>query len=425
MLGAYGLIGSAICHRLLAAGLRVTASGRSAESAQRVLPDLPFRPADLGRMSPGDWSGLLMGITCVVNAAGALQDGPDDDLETLHHLAPADLAAQSARDGIRIVQISAVGAEETAETVFLASKALGDAAMLASGADVVVLRPGMVLGRAAYGGSLLVRMLATVPGVQPMALPEAQIQTVALSDVAEAVLQAATGALPPGSSWDLVEDTPHGLARVVEAHRHALGVAPARWQITLPERVLPLVGRVADALGHLGWRSPLRSTALNTLRGGVLGDPAPWRNRFGALSSLKEALARSGLDSAHRVQARAALLAPLAVATLALFWALSGLVGFWQVKAAAQHLTAVGWSDGMARGTVIFWAVVDLALAGAVLYRPWLGKACLGMVVVSAIYLGSATLLTPGLWADPLGPMVKALPAIMLATITPFLVDRR
>ena len=33
----------------------------------------------------------------------------------------------------------------------------------------------------------------------------------------------------------------------------------------------------ADALGRLGWRSPLRSNALTALSDEVLGNPAPWR----------------------------------------------------------------------------------------------------------------------------------------------------
>jgi hypothetical protein len=116
---------------------------------------------------------------------------------------------------------------------------------------------------------------------------------------------------------------------------------------------------------------------------------------------------------------------PLAVSVLALFWALSGLIGLWQIGPAAAHLTDIGWPQGLARGSVAFWGAVDLALAGAVLYRPWAQRACMGMIAVSVVYLVSASLLTPALWADPLGPMVKVLPAIMLAWITHALLEPR
>ncbi|WP_454623373.1 hypothetical protein [Brucella anthropi] len=40
--------------------------------------------------------------------------------------------------------------------------------------------------------------------------------------------------------------------------------------------MLKLVGKVADLLGWLGWRSPMRSTALQALAGGIQGDPSAW-----------------------------------------------------------------------------------------------------------------------------------------------------
>jgi len=425
VLGAYGLIGAAVCRELRAAGLRVTGAGRNAQSAARVLPGIPFRYVDLARTTQADWHDLLQGITHVVNCAGALQDSPHDNLEALQHHAPATLGNAAALLGIRVVQISAVGAREDAATPFMASKARGDAALLRSGADVVVLRPGLVLGQAAYGGSLLLRMLAAVPLVQPLAMAHTPIQSTALADVTQAVLRAVTGEVPGGTTFDLVEDASHSLADVVAAHRHALGFAPAWWVMQVPTMALPVVKGVADLLGRLGWRSPLRSTAIVVLEEGIRGDPQGWRDRFGALMPLDKTLEQCGLDSAHRLQARAALLMPLAIAVLAVFWALSGVIGLWQIAPAAQHLIDVGWSPGMARTSVAFWAVVDLALAAAVLYRPWAARACLGMLAVSAIYLGAATLFTPGMWADPLGPMVKVLPSMMLAAVTPALLQTR
>ena len=97
----------------------------------------------------------------------------------------------------------------------------------------------------------------------------------------------------------------------------------------------------------------------------------------------------------------------------------------WHLPAAAQHLTQAGWSGGVARLAVVVWALVDLGLAAAVLWRPRAAHACRAMVAVSLVYLLAATLVTPHLWADPLGPLVKVLPAMALAAITPILLDRR
>ncbi|EBA07136.1 SDR family oxidoreductase [Sagittula stellata] len=426
ILGAYGLIGTEICRTLHACGHRVIASGRSAASAAKALPMLPFRRSDLSRMEPSDWTALVDGVDVIVNCAGALQDGPGDDLERLHHHAVKGLGETAAARGIRVVQISAAGVRPDHPTVFFASKARGDAALLASGANAVILRPGLVIGQSAYGGTTLLRMLAAVPLIQPQALPATPIQTVSLADLAEAVAIVASGHLPRGHTFDLVEDQTHSLSEIIAAHRRALGFPPARATLTLPRWMLAPTARIADALAHLGWRSPLRSTAIEVLADGVTGDPRPWQAQTGSsIAPLQETLTKAHLGPEHRLQARATLLMPLAVATLSLFWLLSGIIGLCQIGPAAEHLTRIGWPQTLATASVGFWAVVDVVLGLAILYRPFAARACLAMIGVSLIYIASATVFTPGMWADPLGPLVKVLPAMMLAAVTPALLETR
>ncbi|NJM82850.1 MAG: NAD(P)H-binding protein [Tabrizicola sp.] len=188
ILGAYGLIGAGIARHLVSLGYPVTGFGRNAAVASRVLPGVPVIVRDMATLTRGDdWGAVLDGVTAVVNCAGALQDGREDDLEALHHHAVAALAEACAARGVRLVQISAVGARADAATGFLATKGRGDAAIRASGAPHQIFRPGLVLAPHGYGGSALLRMLAAVPVVQPVAMAEARIQTVALADLAEAV----------------------------------------------------------------------------------------------------------------------------------------------------------------------------------------------------------------------------------------------
>ncbi len=205
IIGAYGLIGYGITKRLVANGYRVTGLGRSPQTTRRVLPDLNWLYDDLTTQTkPGDWTKSLDNITAVVNCSGALQDGPNDDLEALHHHAVAALTSACATENIKLVQISAVGAKLTASTPFLSSKARGDAAIRVSGARFYIFRPGLVIAPHAYGGTAMLRMLAAVPVLQPIALPEARIQTVSLSDVSEAVRAALDGRIPDGLECDLV-----------------------------------------------------------------------------------------------------------------------------------------------------------------------------------------------------------------------------
>lgn len=110
---------------------------------------------------------------------------------------------------------------------------------------------------------------------------------------------------------------------------------------------------------------------------------------------------------------------------LSLFWLISGLVALGRPAAAASALggsSLPAWAVGT---TVIGGAATDIALGLAILWRPWCRRAALGMIVLSCAYLAGGTLFAPGLWLDPLGPLIKVLPAIVLAAIVWLGVDDR
>ncbi|MCI5075801.1 SDR family oxidoreductase [Oricola sp.] len=427
VLGAYGLIGSGVARHLRAAGHHVSGLGRSDATARRVLPHTRWIIRDMATLlAAADWLPVVEGHDTVVNCAGALQDGPRDQLQAIHADAVAALAEACRQKSVRLVQISAAGVSDQASTSFFRTKAAGDAAIRAAGGDFTILRPGLVLAPTAYGGTTLLRMLAAFPAVQPIALPDTLLRTVSLSDLALAVEKAATGELGTGETIDLVEERPHTLSAIVAGMRKWLGFAPARLQITMPPAVTRLVSSGADALGLLGWRSPLRSTAIAVMQDGVDGEPARWRALTGrAVSSFEQTLASMPARSEDRIAARMALAMPFAVAALFILWAVSGVVGFLRVDAASGVLTAGGWPDGLARASVLFWSAVDIALAMLILIRRYAARACLAMAGVSLVYLAAASLFTPWLWADPLGSLVKIVPIIVLALVTSAMLQER
>lgn len=421
LLGATGLIGEAALRRLLAAGHAVTALGRDVGAARRRWPGVRWVQGDMAAL---DWPALLRGADAVVNCAGALQDGARDDLGAVHDASLRALVA-AAPPGLRVVQVSAPGADPAAPTAFLRTKGAGDAALAASALDWVVLRPGLVLGPQAYGGSALLRALATMPSVLALARPDAPIQTVHAADVADAILAAVEGRVPARAAYDLMEPRPQRLDTLVLALRAWQGWPPAR-VLAVPDAWARPVFRIGDALGRLGWRSPLRSAAWAEIARGVTGDPAPWIAAGGAPPrDLAATLRDLPATVQERWFARAWLLKPLVIGMLALFWLLSGLIGVLRFDAAQAVLTARGLDPGFAALAVAGGAVADIALGLGILVRRWVVPAACGMVGVTGAYLLGATLLTPDLWLDPLGPLVKTLPAAVLALVAIALAPER
>jgi hypothetical protein len=105
------------------------------------------------------------------------------------------------------------------------------------------------------------------------------------------------------------------------------------------------------------------------------------------------------------------------VAMLALFWLISGLVGFLHFDAAVHVLTDRGVGQALAAGAVSVGSLIDIGLGVAVAIRRWHVPALAGMLATALFYLVAGTWFSPDLWGDPLGPFVKVLPAMALCLV--------
>jgi hypothetical protein len=208
------------------------------------------------------------------------------------------------------------------------------------------------------------------------------------------------------------------LRTIIAAHRQWLGLPPARFALDLPAALAAPLAAVADLAGWLGWRSPLRSTALRVMKAGVLVD-AP--TGVPPLAALDKILTAHPAGTQDRIAARLFLLLPGIILALAALWIGSGLVGLLETPRAA----ALIGGGASARALVRVCAAIDLLLGCAILVRRWARGAAVAMAVVSAAYLLGGTIATTALWADPLAPLLKIVPALVLALVAVALLDRR
>lgn len=415
VIGAYGLIGSHVTARLLADGHEVAGVGRAAAAARRQVPAVHWIEADIGRMDETAWVPHLAGVQAVINCAGALQDSPRDDLEGVHVRGLMALARAATVAGVRrFVHISALGLEN-GSGAFSRTKAAGETALMALDLDWVILRPGLVLARSAYGGSSLLRGLAALPLAVPAVHADKVVQVVSAEDVAACAVRAAAPDAPARLAVSLASAEPTTLAQILAALRAWLGIAPAP-VLALPAWLARLGSSAADALAWLGWRSALRSSALAQLAAGVRGEPDPDAARLGFQPrTLQAILAAWPSGVQERWFARLYFAKPLILATLAAFWLVSGLVGFLSRDQAVGELTVAGFDTGMARLFVIGGAIADVLLGLAVCWRRTAPLALKGMILLTLGYLAGSAVWRPDLWADPLGPMVKSIPTAVLA----------
>ncbi|RUM24476.1 SDR family oxidoreductase [Rhizobium vallis] len=419
ILGATGFIGSIVAARLVADGHAVTGLGRSPARARLKQPAINWRQADLSRMTkPEDWDDLLQGQHVVVNCAGALQDGLSDDLAATQADAMLALYSAAKRSRPLIVQISARTAGAAGDLPFLATKRRADEALAASGLPHLILRPALVLGRNAHGGSSLLRALAACPLALPLVHAESPVETLCVDDVADAVSRAVAGDLR--GDLVLAADEALTLADLVRLHRQWLGLPPARVISLAPWLTRPVTW-LADVAGLLGWRSPLRSTAMTVMSEGI--SSAKTGNGLAATPAAATLAANpSGVQDLWF--ARLYLLKAPILVGLSLFWLLSGLIPLLAPVQASTHFLPF-MPEAAATALTIITCLVDIALGAAVLVRPLAKRALLGMLAVSLAYLAGGTLLEPALWLDPLGPLVKVLPSLLLTLAALAILDER
>lgn len=415
VLGAGGFIGSALVARLVAADHFVTAVTRT---PSRFAGDRPISPVvlDINRAThPEDWAPHLAGIDAVVNCAGVLQDGPGDSTAGVHMEGVAALFRACERAGVRrVVHLSAVGVDPAGKTAFSRTKFAGEQALIASELDWVILRPSVVIGRPAYGGSALLRGLAALP-VLPIVPDTGPLQLVHLDDVLDAILFFLQPGSPCRHTVDLVGPKRFSLSEAVRTFRTWLGWKPAP-SVHVPRWLAALLYRLGDLAGWLGWRPPLRGTSGREIKRGAVGDPAPLTKLTGiAPRDVERALASEPASVQERWFASLYLLKAVVFGVFSLFWIATGLISLgpgWEIGMALMREGGV--RESMAVLSVIAGGLADIAIGVAIAVRRTTRYGLYAALCISVAYAIIGTILVPRLWSDPLGPMLKIWPILAL-----------
>ena len=190
ILGGSGFVGRALCETLVqdqgGGGARLLVPTRRLAHAQTVqlLPLVDVLQADVHDDVVLDR--LLAGCDAVVNLIAILH-GSAASFEAVHVRLPQRLAAACARTGVRrLIHVSALGVAIDAPSMYLRSKARGEAVLQAAGLDLTLLRPSVIFGAQDSFLNLFASLQSIAP-VLPLAGAEARFQPVWVGDVAEAI----------------------------------------------------------------------------------------------------------------------------------------------------------------------------------------------------------------------------------------------
>jgi hypothetical protein len=171
----------------------------------------------------------------------------------------------------------------------------------------------------------------------------------------------------------------------------------------------------------------MRFTAIAELRRGVTGDPSGW---MAATDIVPKTIAQAVGGHAATIQdkwfARLFLVKALVIATLTLFWTVSGFIAlFISYPAAAGILSSHGFPPALVAPVTVITSLMDMSIGVLIAFRRTCVIGLIAGIVASLGYMVGAAILTPDLWIEPLGALVKTGPAIVLMLVALLMQDNR
>ena len=417
--GASGFIGHHILHALEQQNHHVTACCRRPEKlvfkseSTRIL-QLDY--ADM--MKETDWLPHLQNIDVVINCVGIIVESKQQTFQTLHAQVPIALFKAAEQVAVKkVIQISALGADQNAETAYHLSKKAADDALKNLTMDWYVLQPSIVYGDGAQSMALF-HALAALPIHALIDGGEQLMQPVHVSDLVATVIQC----LKPDSAGcvtlPLVGPKAISFKYLLEQLRQRLRKKPAL--------TFSLSGELAQRSVFIGkWLGEPTFNAENIamLRQGNSANAEPIKQFLGrATKSLEEKLLLSPANQAERWHAGLYFLRPLLRLSIAFLWIWSGLVSifFFPAEQSYQFLAASGITGNAAPAMLYGLALMDIVIGLATLTVYRIRPLILFQLTIIFLYTLMITFTLPEFWLHPFGPVLKNIP--LLTTLLVYLI---
>jgi uncharacterized protein YbjT (DUF2867 family) len=402
--GATGFIGSRLTRHLNAAGHTIIAGSRQPGGATAWLP-IDFSCS----RSVAEWQPLLSNIDLVINAIGIITESGSQTFAALQSAGPISLFTACSGLGIRVIQISGLGAERDGDLPpFLASKREADRALMDLSVDSIIVHPAVVIGE---GGSstALFCTLAALPVVPLPGNGGQKFNPIPIDDLCASICH-------------MIEHWPGGkqryllTGREVFSLRELLGLI-RQWRGLRPPLFLPLPQIVLTGasivMEKIHPQGLIRRNTLSMLENVATPPhdylPAP-------PAALKERLQQTPASSGFFLLRLFKLFRPALIAALAIVWIGTGLLSLGPGWADSENLLRQAGITGLTASLLITGGGgVDILLGGLRLSSRWRPLTLALQIGVMLFYMGLITVLFPHLWLSPLGEVVKNIPMLALS----------
>ena len=205
--GASGFLGRHVVLALARRGYRIRAAVRRPDLAEHLQP-----LGGVGQIMPVQanlryrWSvdRAVEGADAVVNLVGILYQSGRQSFDAVQGFGPRAIAEAARAAGLNgIVHVSAIGADAASPAAYARSKAAGEAGVLETLPDSVILRPSIVFGPEDDFFNRFAAMARMSPVLPLVGGGVTKFQPVYVGDVAAAIAKAVDGGCKPGTVYEL------------------------------------------------------------------------------------------------------------------------------------------------------------------------------------------------------------------------------
>src|SRR5437763_4978901 len=186
--GASGFIGKHLLHALLAEGHHVVCAVRKPRPSSN--PHLAYLHADFTKdTDKSAWLARLSQVDAVINAVGIFRETGAQTFDRLHVQTPRALFAACAEsdDVHMVIQLSALGADEAADTPYHLSKKAADDYLAPLQIRAAIVQPSLVYGPDGASARVF-KAMASLPFAVRLGSAPQRVQPIHIDDVVAAIV---------------------------------------------------------------------------------------------------------------------------------------------------------------------------------------------------------------------------------------------
>ena len=411
--GASGFIGRHIHAALETQGHEVVACVRDANYWRRRHPDSDYCIIDFSKMhTPADWSSLLSDVDIVINTVGIIAESKGNTFTALHEQVPKALFQACAECSVRrVIQVSALGADEAATSRYHLSKKAADDYLLTLNLEAIVLQPSLVFGVDGDSSQVFLTQ-ASLPLIPLPGAGNNEVQPIHIDDMVAVVIKLLEAEKIDLQRLALVGPQPLSWRNYLAALRSGSGLTHSCF-LPIPMPLMYAIARVAE---YIPGETLLNRENLSMLERGNTASADSVHNWLGHPPRPVSEFIPPDQRLMIRQSALLRWLIPTLQLSLAIVWIVTGLVsiGLYPISSSYALLARVG-IEGIGAPVMLYGAAlldITLGILTLIAGRRWLWWFQLFLI---SIYSVIVTVFLPEYWLHPFAPVLKNIP--MLAVL--------